>query len=90
MPFWLRSSDLSWVCYIKICVYVFFLFTFEACAEQCNISFPDIKGAIQSVNKADVLVISNSTDLESGEPICALYAGAVRRRGHDGRAETLF
>lgn len=41
----------------------------EACAGQCDIRMPDLKGIVQSVNKADVLVIPDLTDPDSGEPV---------------------
>jgi hypothetical protein len=53
----------------KFIACLFFLFSFDACADQCDIKIPDLKEIVQSVNKADVLVITNLTDPNSGEPV---------------------
>jgi hypothetical protein len=52
----------------KFFAFVFFLFTLEAFADQCNIKISDLKEVVQSVNKTGALVIPNLTDPDSGEP----------------------
>jgi hypothetical protein len=43
--------------------------SFSVWADQCVIKMPDLKKVIESVNKADVLEISDLTDQNSDEPV---------------------
>ncbi|MEJ2612239.1 MAG: hypothetical protein P8179_19780 [Candidatus Thiodiazotropha sp.] len=53
----------------KFIAWLFFLFTYNASADLCDIGMPDLKEVIESVNKANVLVIAGLTDPNSEEPI---------------------